>query len=155
MKIWSVKSTSLVESSVINLLNLHFINITCSYSFRHWASYIRIWCVSYICKIPKSWFSNRYLKKKKRLRKKKDLNWMENFKTESKYLKLCYEFRASRCMKAAFYRPDYQKFLMCPLIKRVDWAFLPKNAVESLKCSVELLKHSAELLKHLAELFSV
>ena len=22
-----------------------------------------------------------------------------------------------RCMKAAFYRPDYQKFLMCPLIK--------------------------------------
>ena len=35
---------------------------------------------------------------------------MENFKTESKYLKFCHDFRAViRCMKAAFYRPDYQK----------------------------------------------
>ena len=44
---------------------------------------------------------------------------MENFKIESRYLKLCYEFRAViGCMKAAFYRPDYQKFVMYPLIKR-------------------------------------
>ena len=33
---------------------------------------------------------------------------MEDFKIESRYLILCYEFRAlPRCMKAAFYRPDY------------------------------------------------
>ena len=39
---------------------------------------------------------------------------MENFKIESRYLKLCYEFRVFiRCMKAAFYRPDYQNSLMC------------------------------------------
>ena len=57
MKIWSVKSTSLVEPSVINLFNIHFINQT---------------------------------KKKER-----DLNWIENFKIESRYQKLCcYEFRA-------------------------------------------------------------
>ena len=40
---------------------------------------------------------------------------MEDFKTESKYLKLCYEFRAiTRCMKAAFYRQDFQNFLKTP-----------------------------------------
>ena len=34
---------------------------------------------------------------------------MENFKIESRYLKFCYEFRPFiRCMKAAFYRPDYE-----------------------------------------------
>ena len=34
---------------------------------------------------------------------------MEDFKTESRYLNLCYEFRAFiRCMKAAFYRPDFK-----------------------------------------------
>ena len=32
IKTWSVKSTGLVESSVIKLFNLHFINNTCSYS---------------------------------------------------------------------------------------------------------------------------
>ena len=38
---------------------------------------------------------------------------MENFKIESRYLKLCNEFRAViRCMKAAFYRPDYQKLVV-------------------------------------------
>ena len=73
---------------------------------------------------------------------------MENFKTESRYLKPCYEFRACiRCMKVAFYRPDYQKFLMCPLIKRLGQAFASKNAAEPLKRLVELLKHSAELLR--------
>ena len=33
---------------------------------------------------------------------------MENFTIESRYLKLCNEFRTViRVMKAAFYRPDY------------------------------------------------
>ena len=81
---------------------------------------------------------------------------MENLKIESRYLKLCYEFRAFiRCMKAAFYRPDYQKFLMCPLIKRLGEAFVSKHAVEPLKCSAELLKHSGKLLKHSADLLRV
>ena len=49
---------------------------------------------------------------------------MENFQIESKYLKPCYEFRVFiRCMKAAFYRSDYQRFLMCPLIK--TWLSIP------------------------------
>ena len=40
---------------------------------------------------------------------------MENFKIESRYLKLCNEFRVViRCIKATFYRPDYQKLLMGP-----------------------------------------
>ena len=56
---------------------------------------------------------------------------MESFKIKSRYLKLCYEFRVFiRCMKAAFYRPDYQKFLMCPLIKRLGRTFASKNAAE-------------------------
>ena len=37
---------------------------------------------------------------------------MENFTIESRYLKLCNEFRAViRCKKAAFYRTEYQKLL--------------------------------------------
>ena len=72
---------------------------------------------------------------------------MENFKIESRYLKLCYEFRAFiRRMKAAFYRPDYQKFLMCLLIKRLGQEFISKHVAKPLKRSTELLKHSAELL---------
>ena len=40
---------------------------------------------------------------------------MENIKIESRYLKLCNEFRAViRYMKPAFYRTDYQKLLICP-----------------------------------------
>ena len=73
---------------------------------------------------------------------------MENFKIEDRYLKLCYEFRAFiRCMKAAFYRPDYQIFLMWPLIKRLSLAFVSKRAAEPLKRSGEPLKHSAGLLR--------
>ena len=73
---------------------------------------------------------------------------MENFTIESRYLKLFNEFRAvTRCMKAAFYRPYYKKLLMCPLIKRLDRAFVSKR-------EAELLKRSAELLKHLGVLFS-
>ena len=58
---------------------------------------------------------------------------MENFKIESRYLKLCNEFRAViRCMKAAFYRSDYQKLLICPLIKRLDQTFVSKHAAQLL-----------------------
>ena len=73
---------------------------------------------------------------------------MENFTIDSRYLKLCNEFRAViRCMKAALYRPDYQKRLMCPLIKRLGRAFVSKHVAEPLKRSAELLKHLAELLR--------
>ena len=73
---------------------------------------------------------------------------MENFKTESRYLKFCPEFRAFiGCMKAACYISDYQKFLMSPLIKRLGRAFISKNAAEPLKRSIGFLKHSAELLR--------
>ena len=59
---------------------------------------------------------------------------MENFTIESRYLKLCNEFRAViRCKKAAFYRPEYQKLLMCPLIKRLGQEFVSKHAAEPLK----------------------
>ena len=59
---------------------------------------------------------------------------MKNFKIESSYLKLCYEFRAFiLCMKAAFYRPDYQKFLMCLLIKRLGQAFVSKHLFQSMR----------------------
>ena len=65
---------------------------------------------------------------------------MENFKIESRYLKLCYEFKAFiKCMKAAFYRPDYQKFLMCLLIKRLGQTFVSKHAAGPLKRSAERL----------------
>ena len=78
---------------------------------------------------------------------------MENFKIKSRYLKLCYKHGAFiRCVKAAFYRPYYQKLLMCPLIQRLGRAFVSKHAAEPLKRSTELLKHSAEHLKHPAEI---
>ena len=73
---------------------------------------------------------------------------MENFTIESRYLKVCNKSRAViRCMKAAFYRPDYQKLLLCPLIKRLSQAFASRHAAEPLKRSSELLEHSAELLR--------
>ena len=66
---------------------------------------------------------------------------MGNFKIESRYLKLCNEFRAViRCMKVAFYRPDYQKFLMCLLIKKLGREFVSKKAGEPLKRSAKLSK---------------
>ena len=73
---------------------------------------------------------------------------MENVKIESRYVKLCNEFRAGiKCMKAAFYRPDYQKLLMCSLIKRLGRVFVSKHVAEPFKGSADLLKHSAELLR--------
>ena len=81
---------------------------------------------------------------------------MENFKTESRYLRLCNKFTAvMRCVKAAFDRPDYQKLLMFPLIKKLDRAFVSKHAVKPLKGSTELLKHLAKLSKHSAKLLKV
>ena len=56
-------------------------------------------------------------------------------------MKLCNEFRAViKCMKPAFYKPDYQKLLMCPLIKRLNRAFVSKHAAEPLKLSAKLLR---------------
>ena len=73
---------------------------------------------------------------------------MENFKIQSRYRKLCYRCSAFiRCMKAAFYRPDYQKFLMFPLIKRVGQAFVSKHVAEPFKFSAEILENSAKLLR--------
>ena len=73
---------------------------------------------------------------------------MENFKIESRYLKLCNEFRVIiRCMKTALYRPDYQKLLVCWFIKRLGRVFVSKHAAEPLKRSAEVLKPSAELLR--------
>ena len=70
---------------------------------------------------------------------------MENFKIESRYLKLCNEPRAViRCMKAAFCRSDYQKLLMCRLIKRLGRSFVSKHAAEPLKGAAEILKYLAE-----------
>ena len=81
---------------------------------------------------------------------------MENFATESRHLKLCNKFRAViRCVKAAYYRPDYQELLMCSLIKRLGRVFVLKHAAKPLKHSAELFKHSAKILKHSAELLRI
>ena len=73
---------------------------------------------------------------------------MGSFTIERIYLKLRDEFRAViRCIKAAFYRQDYQKLLIYALIKRLGRAFVSKHVVETLKRSAELLKQSAEHLR--------
>ena len=73
---------------------------------------------------------------------------MGNFKIEIRYLQFCYDFMGFiRCMKAAFYRPDYKNFLKCLFIKRLARALIPKHAAESLKRSAELLNHSAKFLR--------
>ena len=59
---------------------------------------------------------------------------MEDFKIESRYVNLCYKFRALiRCMEATFYSPDFQKFLMYPLIKRLGQEFLAERETEPLE----------------------
>ena len=59
---------------------------------------------------------------------------MEDFKTESRYLKLCYVLEAIiRYMNATFCRPDFQKFLMCPSNKRLGRAFVFKDSTKPLK----------------------
>ena len=52
-----------------------------------------------------------------------------------------------RCIEAVFYKPDFQTFLMCSLIKILGWAFISKHAVEPLEHLADLLKHSGKLLK--------
>ena len=102
---------------------------------------MRIYCISYIWQIPKSRFNNQCLKKKKIEKEERDLNGMDNLKIKSRYLQLCYEFRDFiKCIKAAFYRPDYQKFLLCPLIKTLGREFVSKNATEPLKREAKLLR---------------
>ena len=112
MKICSVKST--VYSLELSVINLHFTKSTCSYFLRHQAIYISIFCISYICKIPKSSFNGQCLKKKKGREKREryKLNGEQISNIDGRYLMLYYEFRAFiRCMKAAFYRPDFQEFV--------------------------------------------
>ena len=76
---------------------------------------------------------------------------MENFAIKSRYLKLCKEFNAvPRCMKAAFYRPNYQKLLMYSLIKRLGRAFVSKHlfqAFETLSRAFETLGRALEDLR--------
>ena len=62
-------------------------------------------------------------------------------KIESRHLKLCYELRTFiKRIKAAFYRPDYQKFLIYPLIKRLDQAFATKYVAEPWKAQPSFWK---------------
>ena len=71
---------------------------------------------------------------------------MENFTTESRYLKFCNEFRTViRCMNDAFYRPDYQKLLMCPLIERFCQEFVSKH--ETLGRAFKTLGRAVEDLR--------
>ena len=52
---------------------------------------------------------------------------MGNFKIESRYLMLCFEFRDFIiCIKIAFDRPDFQKNLMRPLINRLGRVYVSK-----------------------------
>ena len=125
---------------------------------RHWASCVPICCISYICKISKSRYNNQDLKKKKRQRKRKrfKLNGNQISKLKADYLMICYEFRVFiTCMKAFFYRPDFQKFLMCPLTKRIGQAFAFKTCDGAFETLIELFKHLGEHLKHSAELLGV
>ena len=70
--------------------------------------------------MPQSWFNHQYLKEKKTDKREKDLNWMGNFKIESRYLKLSNVFRAViRCI------------LWCIL-----WYFLQTRLSKSLNASV-------------------
>ena len=50
-------------------------------------------------------------------------------------------------MKTASYRPDFQEFLMSPLIKRLGRAFISKHVVEPLKHPAEFLSGAFEGLK--------
>ena len=66
---------------------------------------------------------------------------MEYFTIKSRYLKLCNKFRTViRFMKTAFYRPDYQKLLRCPLIERLGQASVSKDEAQPLKHSAKLLR---------------
>ena len=55
-----------------------------------------------------------------------------------------------RCMMTAFYRPNYQKLLMCPLIKWLDRAFVSittcSRAFERLSRAIETLDRAFKTL---------
>ena len=73
---------------------------------------------------------------------------MENFKIESRYLKLCYVFRAFiRCMEAAFSRTDYEKILGVSVDQKTLSSICFKTCDQPFKCPAKLLKHLVELLK--------
>ena len=73
---------------------------------------------------------------------------MENLEMESRYLKLCNEFRVViRCIKAAFYGLDYRKLLMCPLIKRLFCFKTWGRDFETLSRAFETLGRAFEGLK--------
>ena len=56
-------------------------------------------------------------------------------------------------MKVAFYRPDYQKFLICPLIKGLGQAFVSNICPKLLKVLEKLLKVLEKLLENFVQLF--
>ena len=49
-------------------------------------------------------------------------------------------------MKVAFYGPDYQKLLMCPLIKRLAEHFFCDRAFETLSRTFEILDRAFKAL---------
>ena len=140
MKIWSVKTTIYsLESIVVKSFKSSFCQQHLQLSLRQVAFQL-VELIIYVRNPNLHLTINFWKRKKKTEQKERDLNWIENFKIESRYLKLCYQSRAFiRCVKAAFYWPDYQNFSVCPLIKRLDRGFVLKNAVEPLKHSAELL----------------
>ena len=85
------------------------------------------------------------------MKKETDLNWLENFKIESRHLKVSYELRAFfRRMKTAFSRSDYQqilnvsfdqKTLLSIYFKTYSWFFeILEDLRENLKLSEEFEK---------------
>ena len=54
-------------------------------------------------------------------------------------------------MKVAFYRPDYQKFLICPLIKGLSQAFVSNICPKLLKVLEKLLENFVQLFEGLRE----
>ena len=54
-------------------------------------------------------------------------------------------------MKVAFYRPDYQKFLICPLIKGLGQAFVSNICPKLLKVLEKLLENFVQLFEGLRE----
>ena len=144
MKIWSVKSRY-IHWSLVWLIFLIYILLTALAAVPSGTRPVTsqfVALINCLCKIPKSWFNNQYLKKMQRKEKEKRKRFKLNGKLQnwSKYLN---EFRAvTRCMRAAFYWVDYQKLLMCPLIKRLGRAFVSKHVAELLKQIAKLLNHS-------------
>ena len=72
---------------------------------------------------------------------------MENLKIESRCLKLCYKFKASiRCMRAAFYRPDFKNFNVS-----FDQKTWPNFCLETRGQAFETLSRACETLGRVFE----